>query len=343
MIWRLAPNKMKKPALALVALLLMIALWFSFRGKSETTQEKSNPEARTKRIRNSLSHEERATKRRGDQEKQRAKIVDQAIMQINVPIYFWGKVVDQDGTPLEGVSIRYRVSQPRVMWDSKTVIRHTTTDSKGAFYIKDKGDGFSFEAFEKAGYINMKGQRTAFTYSNSSERYTPDKSAPKVYTLIQEGQLPGLIRADGWTTLNWDGRPVHYNLRTGKFGISGEIKITALRGKIKGEGRQARYDWSCRIEVIDGGIIEAAQDRVYLAPTDGYKQLLDYGYLATDPKWGRSTGDVHLVFRLEDGSYGRLMIKMNARQEIKFSCRVSSYLNPSGGRILEYDAQRRIK
>lgn len=282
-------------------------------------------------------------KRKNIHEQKIAQEEKDMIKRVNVRIQFWGKVVDQNSKPLEGVRISYRVGQPRHAWDSNTVVKNTTTGMDGLFYIEDSGDGFSFQAFQKEGYQQGSGMNMSFTYSSSPEKFNPKKTNPKTYTLIKAEEMQSLLPFSKQLVLKWDNLPVRYNLRTGKFDSSGEIEITARRGKIEGEGREARYDWSCKIQAIKGGIMETAREKAYMAPENGYMQFWEYGYLATDPQWKIARGDVHLVFHLPDGNYGRLELDINSEFESKISGRISSYLNPSGGRLLEYDASLKIK
>lgn len=274
-------------------------------------------------------------------EEKRRKQMEEGIEQANVPIIFFGKVIDQDGIPLEGVTISYRIQQPRAMWDSNSIVGNVLTGPNGGFLITGvKGSSLGIKNFEKKGYRQTKGQVVSFTYSDSRKKYVPDKDRPKVYTLIQEEELPSLIPANGWTTLTWDAKPTRYDIKTGKFGGSGEIQITSHRGEI---GVDGKFDWSCKIEAVGGGLYETTIENRYLAASDGYKESLEYGYLSSDPRWGRSTGDKYLFVLLPNGDYGRLEININSRVGLKIGCKINSYLNPTGGRILEYEARRKVK
>lgn len=273
-----------------------------------------------------------------DYDNELVKKMEIGVRNENVPIEFWGKVIDQDGNPLEDVNIQYRIQQPRAIWDSHSIVKSIITDSAGCFYIAgEKGSSFSFESFRKNGYRNAGGQKLTFGYSDGTGKYTPDKFKPNVYTLIKEDKIQGLFFFSRQLLLNWDNVPVRYNLKTGEIDSSGEIQITARRGKIVSEGRQARYDWAFRVQAIRGGIIEVSREEAYMAPEKGFKEFWECGYLATDPQWRIARGDIHLSFHLENGNYGRLELNVDAELGSKISGRISSYLNPSGGRLLEYD------
>jgi hypothetical protein len=340
---------MKKPKVLIVLALIIAALfsivfWGSSKKRHSSFQNEANPEPAIETDKPPVIDRDPIEQKKREYVKKQADQMELGIQQANVPIEFWGKVIDQDSKPLESVNIQYRIQQPRMIWDSNSTVMSITTNSLGGFHITgEKGSSFSFESFRKDGYRTAVGQGMTFAYSNGSAKHTPDKSNPKVYTLIKEDEIQGLVAFSRQLLLAWDGVPVRYNLRTGKFDPSGEIQITTRRGKIEGDERQARYDWSCKIEAINGGIIETLREKAYLAPENDYENFWECGDMATNPQWRIAKSDVHLIFRLANGNYGRLELDVNAEIKSKISGRISSYLNPSGGRLLEYDSRRKIK
>ncbi len=334
---------MKKIIILSIFILISLFLWLILIERKQPLQNESESVTQESEKKSITVTPEYVEERRKKQQDRREKIMKLTIAQANVPIEFWGKVVDHNGEPIEGVKIDYRVEQPRTLWGSNTVVKNIFTDGNGTFYIKDNGKGFSFQSFEKEGYRKTKGQAVSFAYSNSAEIYVPDKSEPKTYTLIKQAEMPGLIKSSELLRLNWDGLPVYYNLKTGYLGKSGEIKITALRGGVEGKGRQARYDWSFKVEALNGGVLETTRDAVYLAPEKGYGSSWEYGSLLSSPKWkSGKQGDTYLFFKLENGNYGQLQINFYTRPGRRTSGSITSYLNPSGGRILEYDGRLKV-
>lgn len=335
---------MKKAIVILSVLVLIVIFYFILGERKRESQGEAKPLERDTEEHVSLTKRERVEIKRRAQIEQREREMKIGVLKANVPIGFWGQVVDQNGKPIEEVKITYRVSKPRAMWDSNTELQTLTTDAKGFFHIKDYGSGFSFEAFEKKGYAVTKGQRVGFNYGESSERYIPDENNPKVYTLIREDEIPSLLANDSRLLLEWDGVPIYYDLKEGKLGKTGQIKITAKRGEVRGEGQQARYDWSFKIEIPNGGLIETNREKAFLAPEEGYLSVWEYGFLSSDPNWRHhKEGEVYMFLKLPEGNYGRLMIRFTAEPGSRLSGKIESYLNPSGGRLLEYDSRREIK
>ena len=80
-----------------------------------------------------------------------------------------------------------------------------------------------------------------------------------------------------------------------------------------------------------------------MAPEEGYKPFVEYGYELGDQPWSVATGDKYLFVLLPDKKYGRIQIRLDSGLGLKINCFINSCLNPTGGRLLEYDAQRRVK
>ncbi len=331
---------MKKIIIPVIVLIIVLIGWKLFNKKSE----KKDTLPLTSKIENpTFSQGSQTTERKRLYFENRNKADKELFKKLNKPFQFFGKVVDQNGVPLSGVKIQYRVTQPKQSWKSNTYLKTINSMPDGTFAIHDTGSGFSFQSFKKDGYRKSKGQQIGFSYSASSEQHKRDDSQIRVYTLIKNDEIQGLIPTSRQLLLDWDGVPIHYDVKIGKFGKSGEIKITALRGKIEGEGRQARYDWSFKLEVPNGGIIETTREEAYFAPEEGYKPFWEYSFLSSDPKWGhRKRGQTFLFFKLQNGNYGRLELDFSAELGSRISGRINTYLNPLGGRMLEYDATRKI-
>jgi len=331
---------MKKSYIAVILVIISLALWLLLSDRKYPIQQEAEPTKREREGKPTLTDLEMINERKRRQEERRKSETAELIRQANVPIDFWGKVVDQDGMTLEGVKITYRIQQPRVPWDSNSIVETITTGSNGNFHIKNKGSSLGIEAVEKEGYRMTKGQDTSFVYSDNPERYVPDKTNPKIYTLVREDKIQSLIKGSRQILLDWDGKPVYYDLRAGKFGRIGEIKITAIRGAVKGSGQQARYDWSFEIEVPGGGIVETTRERAFLAPVEGYQSSWQFGFLSSHPKWAlRRQGDIFFFVTLPDGNYGKLQLDLTSEPGSRLSGGIHSYLNPTGGRILVSDSR----
>lgn len=332
---------MKKIVIFLTILLLSIIIWFLLVRASPETQEGSTSATRESENRPVLTNQENFEKRTRVYEKNRAQAEKELIKRINAPFQFSGKVVDQNGKCITDVRIKYRISQPRRAWDSNTVVKTVFSGSDGTFSIRDKGSGFSFQSLEKEGYRMAQGQMLGFSYTQGPGQDKRDNDRIREYVLIQEDKIPSLMVWDEKIFLGWDGVPVRYNLETGKISNQGELQITAQRGEVNKEGK---FDWSCEIAIVKGMVLETSRDKSSIANKQGYKPFWERSYLAVDNRWGTSTGITYLHFQRANETYGLLRVSLSADpRRGKYSGSMKCYLNPSGSRLLDYDASRKIK
>lgn len=303
--------------------------------KEQFTEEKMQPRERVNDMK--ISEENDLKK---DFLEERQRIIQQSIIESNASFQFLGKVIDQNKNPIADVDIRYRVSQPKKPWDSNTIVDSVKSKNDGFFNIQNNGSGFSFISFEKEGYRMAQGQELGFSYTAGTEQRKRVNDQVRTYTLIKKAELPSLIHHNTRLIIEWNGIPVSYNFRTGKLGETGEILITAKRGAVV----DGKFDWSFTIEPIDGGVLESNREESFLAPPDGYDPLWERGMKANEPNWSHGSSDeVFLFFKLPDGNYSRVKMYVTAEHGRRISGHIDSYLNPSGGRVLEYDPSKRIK
>jgi hypothetical protein len=156
-----------------------------------------------------------------------------------------------------------------------------------------------------------------------------------------------LIQGGRFINIVADGTEVRIDLQTGRIVESGGDLIVSVK-----HDQQARniapkvpYNWKATITAVNGGIVEAANQRInnmLLAPEDGYLPLLLIDMPGTRPDWSPSvTKNIYTMTRQ----------KLYSRVEINLQCsptqstsgvQVNWWLNPSGSRNLEYDPAKRI-
>jgi hypothetical protein len=267
----------------------------------------------------------------------------------NVPVYFYGLVVDQDTNPVQNVTVDIEVSQWLV--DQTTAVTEKTTRLQkqtgpdGRFEVSGMTasvvtvKGFTKEGYEpemrKPRYGDYGAQSTGFDH-------------PAVFNLWSTNFHEQLITGNKSFEIVPDGRPYLINLMEGTISQSGtgDLKVwiqytnQVVRGQI--------CDWSAEIQVTDGGLLEVTQAvmnsgffpdppfAMYSAPGGGYVPSFR---LAAQIRGGQEgeIGNRYFYLRLNGGKeYGRMSINLFAPYGRLHPGLVSiAYaINPSGSRSL---------
>jgi hypothetical protein len=268
----------------------------------------------------------------------REKEIRVGLERANVPIRFYGKVVDQEGAPLEGVKVNFRVVRSGALnllggIDSDTSPGQTQSDARGLFSVEGhKGINIAVERLEKGGYRETKGIRRVFGYSSTPEVFSPDPSKPVTFVLGRN-DLAGKIKKTRWKlSVVWDGVPRSYDIDSGMPNGSGELVLTALKNT---PTLPDRADWSLEISCRGGGIVAVDQGAGFVAPIAGYSEKVGW---RSEVKWRNfRSGVTEQVFvRRHNGAHARLSISIYAEPtREKNSLIVDCFIAEDGGRILE--------
>ena len=243
-----------------------------------------------------------------------------AALASNVPIDFWGKVIDQDGNPLAGVTITADTRTFAVGTNGRpyTAFPKTNlvTGTDGLFEIHGMtGDALSIRALEKDGYETEHGALRDFGY-NTSQNITPDPNSPVIFRLWKEGAKQPLISGDKFIKIVPDGQPYAIDLMTGTIteakGSEGDLQIWVKRPDGMQDG-QRYYEWSFGIRPQDGGILQEldGNDAMYLAPVEGYTNIYEYKHPASHSGWGSGSGDRRFYVKIRGQIYGRIQVAVN--------------------------------
>ncbi len=255
----------------------------------------------------------------------------------NVSVDFYGKVIDQDSNALSGVYIKvvvdhWTMPNPAVLLvGSKDTSLERVTGADGRFELTGAtGDGFDLVSFQKDGYQRESGQRsfgaTGGSYAN-----------PVIFKMWSNGVHEKLIVGEKVFHIVPDGEPYFINVTDGTISESGtgDLKVWVKRPERVTYGQ--RYDWSCEIDTINGGLLEQSRgSAMYEAPAEGYVSSFQFEQ-TVGSGWGDSTGQREFYITLNNGrEYGRLSIDLYAyyNQQIPAMIRLSYAINPSGSRVL---------
>lgn len=276
---------------------------------------------------------------------ERVRQMEASVEAKNIPVNFWGRVVDQDGSPLSKVRVVVSVRQwfvtPLLDFSARFPETETSTDASGNFHILGgHGDSLTIRVLSKEHYEIEPMALRSFGF-NVSTNITPDPSNPVLFRMWRNDQKEDLVTGAKFPTVIPDGKVHTLNVLTGTVdptdGI-GDLRFWIKR--TEGVKFGVRHDWSCGIEVVGGGLVEEKEPAasMYLAPTNGYSERFQFDRNQSDERWSDSTGVRRFYTRSRSGKvFSRIEIevysvygpgKSESRIRIKYAA------NPSGARIL---------
>jgi hypothetical protein len=250
----------------------------------------------------------------------------------NVPLDFYGEVIDQDGNPLSGVYISAAVRHATIENLGGETQIERTTDQSGRFDIVDVvGDSFFIKTMTKDGYEREPGQNTF----GSSEGTI---SIPIVFKMWQTNAHSPLISGQQSFQVQTDGRPYIIDLTKGTISESGDGDLRVSLKYLDQTTTAQMSDWSSVINVIDGALLEESNrySAMYSAPREGYTPVFRLEGKVKNGQRG-TTGERRFYVRLKGGSeYGRIVIQMFApyNDQIPGLIRLQYTLNPTGSLTL---------
>ena len=256
----------------------------------------------------------------------------------NVPIQFFGIVVDENGNGLQGVHIDHSVFSVGILSNvgfEDNILHFTTTSgSDGAFTVKNlRGRLLSFDGFTKLGYKLMPSQKNGFAYANSPEIHTPNSNQPVMFVMRSDGQTVKITHAQGEIRLLWDGMPVLASLTTGKLAKDGDLVIIAQRDAEIGKKIHGDFSWSLTLRLTNGELLEAKRDTALIAPKDGYKDNWTIRYPGID---SNLLGIHPNIYFKKNGAYGRLRLVIQPDSSpSQMSLRIEIFQSEDGGRITD--------
>jgi len=258
----------------------------------------------------------------------------------NVPITFYGKVVDQHDQPVPDVTVRLEIrvgyftspTSGKERWDTVRL----TSDKSGVFVLTNVNGGFiQFNSIEKNGYkLSPKQVKANFLYY--PQVFHPEPANPVVFKMWKKAGEEQLVGSAWHGKVACDGTTNHFDLHNGHSSAEGVLEIICTRTPLNFEmtSRQP-FDYKLII-AISGGSIQPTEDEfTYLAPESGYLSSVTIDRKPGDPKWGGGLMQEFYV-KTDKGEYGRLSVEWDAGHRpaptsLKWECTI----NPSGSRNLE--------
>lgn len=257
----------------------------------------------------------------------------------NAPIAFYGRVVDQDGRPLQGVTVGFRVTAipmiPVPWGPDETSKGSRVTDQNGLFSVEGmRGVSLGVGSFEKSGYRESGFYRQGHVRyePHSPERHIPNRDTPVEFMLIRDDQSRAEVAYDKILDFTWNAGPV--TLNCGK--MVGTIILTPVRNGMNSSNKMQAFEWSVEVRTEGFEIVLLPDSAIRVAPAAGYQPQSHLGFPLDSKKW-RARESCSYAIKTSGGNYGIMKLQLAGDGEDGYmSGSVTIYLNKSGARNIDH-------
>jgi hypothetical protein len=253
---------------------------------------------------------------------------------LNKPIEFYGKVVDENDQPVEGAAASFlynRFSSPAGSFHTNSV-----SDTNGLFSISGlTGSTLSVDVEKNSYYPVKSANENHFDYLThaASQPFAPDANNPIVFHLRKRKIGAELITSQNGMRPNLtisglkDGSIKRVDFFNHQVGNEGQLELSA----IKPAPGQPQSEWSFRLSIPDGGLLEENDEFPFEAPESGYTPKIDFHFRAGDTNW-TTTLQKHFYVKFgQPPKYGWVSID----SAIDRGTYLRYAINPDGSRNLE--------
>lgn len=262
-------------------------------------------------------------------------------------IDFYGRVIDQYGKPISGVTVTATVEAvTRFMQDHREQYS-ATTDANGRFaFVGLSGQNLSIY-LAKPG-CEYKSNLKRYGYSMltpESERHRPAASAPVLFTMWKRKEPEPLVRVDlRRIPLPVDGTSVGVDMLGGRQLQQGGDIVVRLERHPQHITRGQPFDWKAVISLPNGGLQGIRDQYPNEAPAEGYKPELVIDMPAESPEWHSSFRGNYYAKLRNGQAFARFVLTLTADSEPPPSrLTLEGYVNHAGNRNLEVDPDKELK
>tara|TARA_B100001093_G_C26835599_1_gene1018187 strand:- start:82 stop:1209 length:1128 start_codon:yes stop_codon:yes gene_type:complete len=284
----------------------------------------------------------------------------------NQNIIFYGKCVDQDGNPIEGVKVDVKITKMRksmVMAVLKESFKYyetetTMTDSNGRFEFKDRGSYLLFENISHPEYLNARSSSSnrgyqfgQILYGNAlAGMHQPDPLKPVIFTLWKKGQGSKTEVKESRVKIKKEelNSTQYFDLKTSKKTNQSDpeaIEISGTNGadlkwdadQKKYIGSSQNYEWSYTISLPNGGFAKTSDLFLFRPPESGYEESYTVQFKGNEEDWTSTPPVKKLYFKTGKGNYGAIEVQGRSYSDGRLLIKFNKILfNPTGERTLEY-------
>ncbi len=260
------------------------------------------------------------------------------------PIALYGRVVDDNGSPVENADVRLVWTDLSAKGTSEALRQ---SGMNGSFSLEGvSGRNLTVE-ISKAGFkFSRKRNRHSFDYASKSDPnfYVPDSKHPVIFQLRKLRPANVVYRPERTVPLPPDSSPVLHNLQGDDFAPGSEdLALVFWRSPHAEPGKP--YDWNLTITGVSGTELAEAGDEVMTeAPDEGWVPSLTVSESASMKDW-RGGAKIRMYVRKPQAPmYAAVEITvapgLRLRRPTKEGgVRIVAFINSTGSRILDHEMQ----
>jgi hypothetical protein len=213
----------------------------------------------------------------------------------------------------------------------------------GKFSIENQvGLDLEIYRLQKAGYTQL----SSSSGTSNPPTTTNNAANPTLYKMWKQSGPEELIIIGGEYDAKPNAKPILVDLLAGKIVDSGgDVRIYYIRSSTQTNPLKP-FDWSYRIEPVDGGIQttdEIGFYDTYLAPTLGYQTSFERSFSADDPRSVAQDSRFFFVKSRDEKVFSKFGLSINAGLDPDKPARMQFFrgvANPNGSRNWEQDQRK---
>jgi len=245
------------------------------------------------------------------------------------PIEFYGKVVDEAMRPIGDAEVQFSETSPPAPT--------TKSGSDGRFSLAGVSGRYLDVKVSKPGYYASKQNRSWFDFSATfgSPNATREPSQPVIFQLRSKGTGTELITSKYGVfpelefSMPGNGSPVRIDFFARKVGNTGQLELSSFKPPT--EQVKSAAEWSFRLSIPDGGIVEHSDEFPFEAPESGYKPTIDFHFKRGETNWMEVIRKEFYIAFGQPRKYGRLKLQTGIDRGVYLGYAI----NPDGSRYLE--------
>ena len=259
-------------------------------------------------------------------------IVSKAQLRVseNVPIGFYGKVVDQEGEAVIGAAVSFDLITS-YMAENRTQTTPMTlqTGQNGKFVLAGvTGYGIDKISVQKQGCELSEKTSRGYVFGLKPE-YKPNPDNPVIFKMWKIMGKETLVGSRWHGKVACDGATNRFDLLYGSKDTNGDLEVVCSKYPLtEPPPGNAHFDYKFEVAVLGGGIQPTADEFTYRAPEKGYAPAFTVSHKADDPNW---LGGIKQEFYIKtaSGRYGRLYVEWYASQtppvHLEWNCSINAF------------------